>query len=158
MAFHVEISATALRHARAFNLGESELRSEIVQPWMTNQMIELGDREWLPEESKLTVLEGRRLEGPDLGMGQGWSNALRTAEDVTRRVLEEAEREAPPPPVAVAVAGETVEEAIAGLREGSEPRPLDLAAAQAAIDRRDPEVAAVIVVTRPRPEPGSSRS
>ena len=118
MAFHVEISATTLRHARAFNLEESELRSEIVQPWMTNQTIELGDREWLPEESELTILEGRRLEGPDLGMGQGWSNALRSAEDVTRQMIEETEREKPQPPIAVAVA----------------------------------------FVTRPRSEPGSSRS
>jgi hypothetical protein len=152
--FHVEISTTTLRHARAFNLGEDELRRAIIEPWMTDRKIELGDREWIPHESSLRILEGPRLEGPDLSFGQGWSNAERSAREVTRELLAEAERDAPPPATAIAVEGGSVEEALATLAGGAEPRPLELAAAQEAIDRRDPRIAAVILVTRPRPEPG----
>jgi hypothetical protein len=148
--FHVEIGATGLRHARAFNLEADELRRAIVEPWMADRTIELGDQEWRPSESSLRILEGPRLEGPDLSFGQGWSNAERSSSEVTREVLAAAEREAPPPPTAVAIEGETVEDAIAALGTGLEARPLDLAAAREAIDRRDPALAAVILVTRPR--------
>ena len=99
------------------------------------------------------MLEGRRLEGPDLSFGQGWSNAERSARDATADVLADAEREAPPLPDAVAIEADSVESAIEALAGGAQPRPLELAAAQAAIDRRNPEVAAVIIVTRPRSEP-----
>ena len=153
MPFHVEISASRMRRARAFNLGEEELRNTILEPWTTDRTIELGDREWVPRESSLRVLEGPRLEGPDLAFGQGWSNAERSAREVTGEVLADAESSAPPPPVAVAVDGGSVEEALATLAGGGEPRPVDLAAAQTAIDRRDPNVAAVILVTRRRPAP-----
>lgn len=158
MAFHIEISASTLRHARAFNLDEEELRRTILEPWMTDRTIELGDHEWIPRESSLKVLEGPRLEPPDLSFGQGWSNAERSARDVTGEVLADAERDAPPPPTAVAIDGDSVEEALAALAGAAEPRPIELAAAQAAIDRRDPQVAAVILVTRPRPAPERRRS
>jgi hypothetical protein len=158
VAFHIEISASTLRHARAFNLDEEELRRTILEPWMTDRTIELGDHEWIPRESSLRVLEGPRLEPPDLSFGQGWSNAERSAKDVTGQVLADAERDAPPPPTAVAIDGDSVEEALAALAGAAEPRPIELAAAQAAIDRRDPQVAAVILVTRPRPAPERRRS
>jgi hypothetical protein len=158
VAFHIEISASTLRHARAFNLDEEELRRTILEPWMTDRTIELGDHEWIPRESSLKVLEGPRLEPPDLSFGQGWSNAERSAKDVTGEVLADAERDAPPPPTAVAIDGDSVEEALAALAGAAEPRPIELAAAQAAIDRRDPQVAAVIIVTRPRPAPERRRS
>ncbi|MFI5027367.1 MAG: hypothetical protein ACHQCF_00115 [Solirubrobacterales bacterium] len=158
MPFHVELKVTTMRHARAFNLSREELLRSFIEPWMADRKIELGDQEWLPRESSLRVLEGPRLEGPDLSFGQGWSNAERSARDVTRQVIAEAERNAPPAPVAVAVDGESMEEAIAALAAGDEPRPLELAEAQEAIDRRDPEVAAVIIVTRRQPEPGRRRS
>jgi len=158
VAFHIEISASTLRHARAFNLDEEELRRTILEPWMTDRTIELGDHEWIPRESSLKVLEGPRLEPPDLSFGQGWSNAERSARDVTGEVLADAERDAPPPPTAVAIDGDSVEEALAALAGAAEPRPIELAAAQAAIDRRDPQVAAVILVTRPRPAPERRRS
>ena len=79
MPFHIEISTTTLRHARAFNLDEEELRRTVIEPWMAGRPIELGDHEWLPGESTLRVLEGPRLEGPDLNIGQGWSNAERSS-------------------------------------------------------------------------------
>jgi hypothetical protein len=158
VAFHIEISASTLHHARAFNLDEEELRRTILEPWMTDRTIELGDQEWIPRKSSLKVLEGPRLEPPDLSFGQGWSNAERSARDVTGEVLADAERDAPPPPTAVAIDGDSVEEALAALAGAAEPRPIELAAAQAAIDRRDPQVAAVILVTRPRSAPERRRS
>lgn len=158
MPFHVEISASTLSHARAFNLGEEELRRSILEPWMLGRVVELGEQEWVPRESSLTVLEGPRLEGPDLSFGQGWSNAERSGREVTKEVLATAERDAPPPPVAVAIEADSVEAAVAALAGGGETRPIELAAAQAAIDRRDPEVAAVILVTRRRPAPERRQS
>jgi hypothetical protein len=62
-------------------------------------------------------------------------------------VLAEAERSAPPAP-AYAIRAESLEEALAG---GAEAVPIDLSAAREAIDRRDQEIAAVVLVTRPRP-------
>jgi hypothetical protein len=157
VAFHVEISASGLRHARAFNLGELELRRSILEPWTAGRPVELGDREWLPAECSLRVLEGPELTGPDLSVGQGWANAERSGSDATRRVLAEAERDAPPPPEAAAIEAISLGEAVAALAAGAQPRSVELGAAEAAIDRRDPEVAAVILVTRPRPEPAERR-
>jgi hypothetical protein len=157
--YHVEIKTTNLHHARAFNLEKDELHGQILEPWMTNRTIELGDQEWVPRESSLRVFEGRRLEGPDLSMGQGWSNAERSGRDVTREALAEAERGAPPPPEALLVEASSAEEALAAIAAGAGGRPIELGEAEAAIDRRDPEVTAIILVTRPRPEPPeSSRS
>jgi hypothetical protein len=153
MPFHVEISVSSLRHARVFNLGEDELRASILEPWMAGRTIELGDQEWIPRDSSLRVLDGPRLEGPDLSFGQGWSNAERSARDATAEALAAAEREAPPMPEAAAIEADSLESAIEALAGGAEPRRLELAAAQAAIYHRTPEVAAVILVTRPRPEP-----
>jgi hypothetical protein len=151
--YHVEIRTTPLRHARTFNLGSDELHRQILEPWMANRPIELGDREWVPRESSLKVLEGRHLEGPDLSFGQAWSNAERSAREVTDEVLAEAERGAPAPPRALLIEASSAEEALAAIAGGAGGRPIELGEAEAAIDRRDPEVAAIILVTRPRPEP-----
>src|SRR3954454_5042594 len=125
---------------------------------MAGRTIVLGDREWVPRESSLRVLEGPHLDGPDLSFGQGWANAERSGLDVTREILAKAERDAPPLPDAVRIEGDTIEEAAAALAEGAEPQPLDFAAAQAVIDRRDPTIAAVIIVTRRQSEPKPRRS
>jgi hypothetical protein len=90
MAFHVEISSGFRQRARAFNLGEEELRSTILDPWMRGRPISLGDKDWEPRECKLIVLEGPELADTDLSMGRGWSNAEKTAENVTRRLIDAA--------------------------------------------------------------------
>jgi hypothetical protein len=160
--FHVEISV-GIRHARAFNLDRDELLEKVVGPWLEDRPIKLGDREWLPRESSLKVLEGPHMEPPDLSFGQGWSNAERGSENVTRRVLEEA----PPPrlPDAYLVeagapeetTGAPVQAAAAMVAEGS-GRPLPWREAIEMIDRRDPEIAAIVLVTRRRPEREPPRS
>jgi hypothetical protein len=144
--FHVEIKASSLRHARAFNLSAEELRVQILEPWLAGRPVDLGEQEWVPRESSLTILEGPRLEPADLAFGQGWANAERASQSVTAEVLAEAERSAPPAP-AYAVRADSLEEALAG---GAEAVPIDLDAAREAIDRRDQEIAAVVLVTRPQ--------
>jgi hypothetical protein len=97
MAFHVEISSGFRQRARAFNLEEGELRSKILDPWIRGGRISLGDKDWEPRDCKLIVLEGPELADTDLAMGRGWSNAEKTAENVTRRLIDAAS--APTKPV-----------------------------------------------------------
>ena len=157
MPFHVEISVSTLRRARAFNLDGGELRRAILEPWVAGVAIELGDHEWLPGESSLRVLEGPELDPPELSFGQGWTNAERSARDVTRELLAELERDAPPPPAAAAIDAESLGQALAALADGERPRELDLGEALEALERRDPQVAALILVTRPGSGPPARR-
>jgi hypothetical protein len=152
--FHVEVRSP-LHHARVFNLDDTELQ-RILRPWVAGQILEVGEQEWEPRESTLTILEGKLLESRDLAFGQGWSNALRSAEDVTRRMVESEQTRAPLAPV-VAIEGDSVEGAMAVIAAGGGPAPLEWTEARDWIDGRDPAVAAVIVVLRPSgPEPNRS--
>ncbi len=146
MPFHVEVSSP-LHHARVFNVDEAELR-QILGLWVSGQTFELGEQEWEPGESKLTILEGRTLDGPDLSFGQGWSNALRSAKDVTHQVMASAEASLPLPSV-VAVEADSLDGAVAEMAAGREPAAIEWPDARARIDGRDPSVAAVILVVRP---------
>jgi hypothetical protein len=151
--FHVEVSSPP-QHARVFNVDEAELR-QILGLWVSGQVFELGEQEWEPGESKLTILEGRTLDGPDLSFGQGWSNALRSAEDVTARMIESAETGLPLPPVFAIES--SVDEALTELSLDGKREQIEWPDARARIDGRDPSVAAVILVVRPS-EAGSPRS
>jgi hypothetical protein len=102
MPFHVEISRGFRQRARAFNLDEAKLRSTILDPWMSGSLISLGDKQWEPRDCKLIVLEGPELADTDLSMGRGWSNAEKTAENVTRRLVDAAS--APSKPIVAIVA------------------------------------------------------
>jgi|SRR6476659_1940993 len=145
MPFHVEISG-GINHARAFNLDLNELRRTILEPWLTGRSVELGEREWEPQESSLRILEGRHLDPPDLSFGQGWSNAERSAEDVTRRVL--AQTEPPKLPDAFVVETDLPEATVAEMLSGQQAQPVPLIDVEKKLDGRDPEVAAVILITR----------
>jgi hypothetical protein len=90
MAFHVEISSGFRQRARAFNLDEAKLHDTILDPWMSGRPIALGDKEWEPRDCKLIVLEGPELDDTELSMGRGWSNAEKTGENATRRLLDAA--------------------------------------------------------------------
>jgi hypothetical protein len=148
--FHVEI-AGGINHARAFNLTLEELRKTVLEPWMTSRPVDLGEREWVPAESSLTILEGRHLDPPDLSFGQGWSNAERASENVTRRVLEQTEP--PKLPDAFIVETDLPEATVAEMLGGQQAQPVPLGDVEKKLDGRDPEVAAVILVTkRPGPE------
>ena len=145
MPFHVEISGS-LNHARAFNLSLEDLRRTILEPWLTGRPVELGEHEWDPRESSLRILEGPHLEMPDLSFGQGWSNAERSSEDVTRRVLERTET--PKLPDAFVVEAEIPEATVAEMLSGQQAQPVALSEAEKRLDGRDPEIAAVILVTK----------
>ena len=123
MPFHVEISG-GLNHARAFNLNLEELRRTVLEPWLTGRPVELGEHEWDPRESSLTILEGPHLDTPDLSFGQGWSNAERSSEDVTRRVLESTET--PKLPDAFVVEAELPEATVAEMLSGQTAQPVPL--------------------------------
>ena len=147
MPFHVEVRSP-LHHARVFNLSDAELQ-QILKLWVAGQTFEFGEQEWEPRESKLTILEGKTLEGPDLAFGQGWSNALRSAEDVTRGLLEAEEMRAPQAPV-FSIEAESIDEALATTSETA-LTGLEWTEARKRIDGRDPKVAAVILVVRREP-------
>jgi hypothetical protein len=145
MPFHVEISG-GINHARAFNLSFDELRRTVLEPWLIGRPVELGEREWEPQESSLQILEGRHLDPPDLSFGQGWSNAERTASNVTQRLLEKTEM--PKLPDAFVVQAELPEATVAEMLSGQQAEPVSLNEARKKLDGRDPEVAAVILVTK----------
>ncbi|HEX5928616.1 MAG TPA: hypothetical protein VFY48_04405 [Solirubrobacterales bacterium] len=148
MPFHIEISS-ALEQARVLNVSEGELRRQILEPWVAGLPFGFDGHDWEPRESRLTILEGPELEPQD-GAEAAWAEALRAAEDVTRRMLEAAEASAPPQ-VAVVIEADSVEEALRDLRAGKPPRQLPWANAVERIAGRDPEVSAVILVVK-RPQ------
>jgi hypothetical protein len=145
--FHVEVNR-GVHRARVFNLSREDLVERVVQPWLEDRRITMGDREWIPRDSELKILEGPHMETTDLAFGQGWSNAERASEDVTRALLESA----PPPARPDAFLIETDDpEALIAEVVGFRGRPLHWAEAREKIDGRDPKVAAVIVVVEKDP-------
>jgi len=148
MPFHIEISS-ALDRARVLNVGEAELRTEVLEPWVAGLPFGFGGSDWEPRESRLTILEGPAL-APHNDAEAGWTDALRAAEDVTRLMLEAAEASAPDQ-VAVVVEADSVEAALNDLRSGKPPRQVPWATAVERLGGRDPEVSAVILVVK-RPE------
>jgi hypothetical protein len=146
--FHVEISA-GLHRARVFNLDREDLLAKVVEPWLDDRRIEMGDRVWEPRASSLVVLEGPQMESTDLAFGQGWANAERAAENVTHEVLAAA----PPPqvPDAFVIEAEDPETVTAELVAASDGRAIHWGEARTRLDGRDPEVAAVILVVRREP-------
>ena len=125
---------------------------KVVEPWLDDRRIEMGDRVWEPGKSSLRILEGPPMETEDLSFGQGWSNAERASENVTREILATA----PPPAVPDAFVVETDNpEAVTSDLAGSHgARAIHWSEARTRLDGRDPEVAAVILVIR-APREGS---
>jgi hypothetical protein len=143
--FHVELS-NGLNHARAFNLDRRQLLAQVVAPWLEDLPVELGEQEWLPAECRLKILDGRHLSGADLAFGQGWANAERASENVTKRELASA----PPPkhPDAFVVESEDPQGSVVRMLDGQEATPVTWGDARKRIDGHDPEVAAVILVLK----------
>lgn len=145
MAFHVELSS-GIKHARSFNLSREQLMAAVIAPWLEDLPVELGEQEWRPAESKLKILEGPHLDGPDLAFGQGWSNAERASEEVTERELAAAP--APDLPDAFVVEAAQPDAALGKLLEGQAANPIAWTEARDRIDGRDPAIAAVILVVK----------
>lgn len=147
--FHVEISG-GFHRARVFNLNREDLVAKVIEPWLDDRVIEMGDREWEPRNSSLSILEGPRMETRDLSFGQGWANAERASRNVTREILSQA----PPPsePDAFVIETATPEAVTADVVAGYDGKAIHWDEARETIDGRGPKVAAVILVVR-RPEP-----
>ncbi len=94
--FHVELRQFP-HVTRAFNLTREELRARITEPWVAQTPIDLNDRRWTPEKTRLTILEGPELRPDEIGLGRGWANAGRGGKEVTAALVGEAERQLQPP-------------------------------------------------------------
>jgi hypothetical protein len=123
--------------------------------------VDLGDKEWIPNDCTLRVLEGPELTGPDLTMGRAWNNAERSSENVTRRLVEAAAAPAAPLVAILAEGPEAADEVGRMLRElGAERvawadlRARLLAPARGTAGEPDgltPRYAALLVVETPEP-------
>ncbi|HVT00489.1 MAG TPA: hypothetical protein VHE08_08230 [Solirubrobacterales bacterium] len=149
MAFHIEV-ATGRLHARSFNLTEEELRRTVVDPWLAGRAVLLGDRRWTRDEASLKILEGPELSNQDLAFSQGWSNAERGAVDVTATVLGAATeaRRASRGPATIVIHSDSAVQTLADIVSGHDTESVPLEEARERIDRRDPAVAAVILVVQ----------
>jgi hypothetical protein len=151
--FHVEIRRS-LRHARVFNLDAQELRARVLAPWSRGVVVELGEQEWDPSESVLTVIEGPSLPGHELGHGQGWYHAQRSGREVTAQVLREAQpavriaARAAPPSAGLATAALSLLEA--------EPVAWDDVRARLLAGGRAPEEVTAVVLLVDGHEPASA--
>jgi hypothetical protein len=90
--YHVELRHFP-RNVCRFNLSAEELHANVLEPWVTDRMFELGELRWDPRQARLTVLEGPRLAPSELTMGRGWRAAQRHGQDVTERLLAAAREE-----------------------------------------------------------------
>jgi hypothetical protein len=154
--FHVEVSS-GMRRARSFNLTAEELQRTVVRPWLDEQPLKLGDREWERRKSALRILEGPELDPPALSFGQGWANAERSSDEVTERELREASEDLAPPPTTVLVEAASATEALEEMIAGREAQAIEWKRAKERIDGRDPSIAAVVLI-RQRPEPESPQT
>jgi hypothetical protein len=153
--YHVE-----LRHfphnAWRFNLSEQDLAA-IVQPWVREQVVDVGERKWSPHLAKLTILEGPKLDVTELSMGRGWRSAQRRSEDVTQRVLDATKQSlqgaADMPAVAPAPLVPAPAEAPAEAPAAPGPAASEPAASAAAAVRSDPVALGVQLATLLGPDP-----
>jgi hypothetical protein len=144
MPFHVEINSPVNR-ARVLNLDRGDLQGKVLGPWMVGLPFEFGEGEWVPRESRLTILEGPALA--TTAAEEGWADALRAAEDVTREMLEAAE-EGAPAQTAVLVEADSAEAALEALRAGQPTQQIPWSAAIERVNDHGPELAAVILVVK----------
>jgi hypothetical protein len=87
--YHVELRE--FPHAtHAYNLDTARLREGVLDPFVRGEIFQFGDREWIPQRTRMTILEGDQLPLHALSMGRGWNNARRKGKDVTAEVLAAA--------------------------------------------------------------------
>ena len=151
MAFHIEV-ATGRRHARSFNLTEEELGRTVLDPWLSDRPILLGDRKWTrnDEDGRLRILEGPELSIQELAFSQGWANAERSATDVTATLLEAATdgRRSQRGPATLILRTDSAVQTLADIVSGHDTESVSPEKALERINGRDPAVAAVILVVQ----------
>jgi hypothetical protein len=85
-SFHIEIQ-DGRSVVRAFNLSSEQVTKEIINPLKAGQVFSYKDKDFTPRKTRLIVIEGDRLGAGELGIGQGWTNAVKRGSDVTQRFL-----------------------------------------------------------------------
>jgi hypothetical protein len=91
--FHLELRQFP-HVSRVFNLSRDELEARYARPWASGLPIEHEERRWEPGKAKLTIFEGPEIGLSEMGLGRGWQNVGRTAQEVTETVLAQAQRAA----------------------------------------------------------------
>jgi hypothetical protein len=86
--FHIELRQFP-HNVNRFNLDQAGLWA-VLEPWVRDQAVELGDRRWSPLQTTIKVIEGPEIPLDQLTMGRGWRAAEREGEDVTDYVLAQA--------------------------------------------------------------------
>jgi hypothetical protein len=87
--YHVQIREFP-HSSHAYNLDSARLHATVVNAWVRGEIFEFAGREWIPQRSKIAILEGDELPLHALSMGRGWNNARRKGKDVTEAILEAA--------------------------------------------------------------------
>ena len=87
--YHVEMRM-GMQVVREFNLSEEQLWVTFLSPLMAGREFIFEGHEFSPRQTRLKVYEGPELRPDQLGMGRGWQNVERSADDVTERVLARA--------------------------------------------------------------------
>jgi hypothetical protein len=103
--FHVELRQFP-HVARAFNLTRDELEQRILGPWVRQGAATLDDRRFARDRGKIKIFQAPEIGGEQLGLGRGWPNVARTGEEVTKALLEAAQREAARDPAVEQLKGE----------------------------------------------------
>jgi hypothetical protein len=94
MSFHVRLQRHVLFTEETYNLSEPELRRRFIEPWLAGTPIIIKGRTWVPERSRIVILEGPDLTSTQRSWVQGWTKAIELSENVTDRFLH-------PPPIPV---------------------------------------------------------
>jgi hypothetical protein len=146
--FHLELRQFPHTVTR-FNLDDRELWV-IVEPWVREQVFELGERKWSPHQAQITILEGPQLSVEELSLGRGWRSAQRGGKDITEAALgrakqaidvrasAEAETSAPPPAPPAAALAPTSPAPSSAVAEEPASDPLALGVQLASLLGHDP--------------------
>ena len=89
--------------ARAYNLSEEDLSVRFLVPLTSGHPVSYGDKEWIPEKTRVIVYEGPHLRPDQIGMGRGWPHVLKHGQDVTQRMLATVKQTAVRNPTAEAL-------------------------------------------------------
>lgn len=87
--YHVELREFP-HNSHAYNVDAERLRRTLLDPFIRGEIFQFGGREWVPQRTRITILEGEQLPLHMLSMGRGWNNARRKGKDVTAEVFAAA--------------------------------------------------------------------
>jgi hypothetical protein len=118
--FHVELRDQR-DVVRMFNLDAESVERQFVMPLRIGVNFMIEDKEFVPRKARLIVMEGQHLAPGELGLGQGWTNAVKRGTDVTQRFLS-ATGAQPPSDLTMEMAGRLKERILGRLAAG--PLPL----------------------------------